>query len=211
MRNLVIYGAGGFGRETALMIEQINAVQATWHVLGFYDDGMQKGEVVDGIAVCGGLREVNAIHEETDMVIAIAEPGTRKKIAESIHNKNIHFPTVIHPQANIGSPYNQFEKGCIITAGCILTTGITIGEFAIINLLTTVGHDVKIGPYCIIMPGCNISGNVKIGEGTLIGTGAQVLQNLNIGKSCKVGAGAVVTKNFHDNLTLVGVPARAHI
>lgn len=208
MRKLVIYGAGGFGRETALMIEQINAAKPVWHVTGFYDDGIKSGDVVDGINVVGGLQHVNAITEETDLVIAIADPLTRKKIAESIHNKNIRFPVVVHPQANLGSTINQFARGSIITAGCIFTTGVSVGEFSIVNLLTTIGHDVTIAPYCTIMPGCNISGNVKIGEGTLIGTGSQILQNLSIGRKCKVGAGAVVTKNFEDNLTLIGMPAR---
>jgi sugar O-acyltransferase (sialic acid O-acetyltransferase NeuD family) len=208
MNDLVIYGAGGFGRETVLLIDQLNAADKQWNLKGFYDDGIEKGKRVDELEILGGLKEVNAIEHTIAMVVAIADPVIRKRIAGNIHNHNIKFPVLIHPDANKGSRFNVFEQGCIITAGCILTTGIRLNEFTVVNLNTTIGHDVKTGPFSTIMPGCNISGNVQLGACTLIGTGAQILQNLSIGKNCKVGAGAVVTKDYGDNLVLIGIPAR---
>lgn len=208
MRNIVIYGAGGFGREIALMIEQINKVEKLWQVLGFYDDGIKKGSIVDGIPVCGGLAEVNALDSEISMVIAIANPQMRKKVASAIHNDYIQFPVLAHPNADLGSETNWFGRGTILSAGCILTTNIVLGEFVIVNLASTIGHDVKLGSFCSVMPSCNVSGNVQVGECTMLGTGSKLLQNLSIGAACNVGAGAVVTKSFDDNLTIVGVPAR---
>ena len=205
---LSIYGAAGFGRETALMIEQINAADQCWRLNGFYDDGISQGEVIDGLPVLGGLTEVNATTKPLSMVVAIADPVVRCKVVSQINNPNISFPVMVHPQALIGSVTNFFGRGTLITAGCILTTGIVTGEFAIINLSTTIGHDVKLGSFSSLMPGCHLSGHVEIGECTLIGTGAKILQNLSVGKNCKIGAGAVVTKSFGDNLTVVGVPAR---
>ena len=35
MKNIVIIGVGGVGRETALIIEQINELQPTWNLIGF--------------------------------------------------------------------------------------------------------------------------------------------------------------------------------
>lgn len=205
---LSIYGAGGFGRETALMIEQINAADQCWSLKGFYDDGISKGEVIDGLPVLGGMAEVNAVKKPLSLVVAIADPAVRCKVVSRINNPNISFPVIVHPQALIGSVTNFFGQGTLITAGCILTTGIVTGEFTIINLATTVGHDVKLGSFTSVMPGCSLSGHVEIGECTLIGTGAKILQNLSVGKNCKVGAGAVVTKSFGDDMTLKGVPAR---
>ena len=54
--------------------------------------------------------------------------------------------------------------GTVLTAGVILTTRIQTGDFVLINLATTVGHDVNIGNFCSIMPGCSISGSVSLGE-----------------------------------------------
>ena len=39
MRELVIVGAGGHGRETLDIVEAVNAVEPTWEFAGFVDDG----------------------------------------------------------------------------------------------------------------------------------------------------------------------------
>lgn len=204
MKNIAIYGAGGFGRETALLIHQINAQQPSWNILGFFDDGLATGSVVDGLPVLGGMKE--AKNHVGSMVIAVADPSTRKHIASQLTDKD--FPIMVHPTAQLGAAhYNSIERGCIITAGVILTTHIRLAEFCIVNLDTTIGHDVSLGAYATIMPGCSISGNVRIGQGVLLGTGARMLQNISIGDHATIGAGAVVTKDCPAGATWVGVPA----
>ena len=207
MRDLAIYGAGGFGRETALLVQQINAVSHRWNLIGFYDDGLTKGKTIDQWEILGGIQDVLRFAPGADLVIAIADPLTRKSVANRLANVKLTFPTLIHPTCQAGAESNQFGKGCILTAGVILTTGIKVEDFVIINLLSTLGHDVVIGEFSTIMPGCNLSGKVTIGDCTMVGTGARILQNLSIGKLCKIGAGAVVTQNFSDNKTIIGVPA----
>lgn len=206
--DLAIFGAGGFGRETAWMIRQMNQLQADWNLIGFFDDGFQKGSEVDGIKILGGLSDVNKVREKLFLVIAIAEPVLRMSIVSHIKNDNIDFPVLKHPRSILGDEAtNQFGRGSIITAGNIFTIYIQLGEFVIVNLACTIGHDVRIDSFTTVMPGCSISGNVKIGESTLIGTGVQILQNITIGKKNKVGAGAVVIRDSKDDVTLVGVPA----
>jgi sugar O-acyltransferase (sialic acid O-acetyltransferase NeuD family) len=207
MKDLIIYGAGGFGRETALMIEQINEDKKQWNVIGFIDDQLSTHDHVDGLQILGNKKQLEKF-PNADIVIAIADPIARANIVSNIHQETINFPILIHPDASVGSKANKIGKGAIITAGCRLTTGVSIHEFVIINLLTSIGHDVTIDNYSSIMPGCNISGNVKIGERVLLGTGAKVLQNISIGSNCKIGAGAVVTRNIHDGKTVVGIPAK---
>jgi sugar O-acyltransferase (sialic acid O-acetyltransferase NeuD family) len=207
--NIVIYGAGGLGREITLILRDINQVKKSWNLLGFYDDGKQIGEQVDGLPVLGGLHHLNTLREKLDVVIAIADPLVRKKISSALTNTYLQFPVLVHPHALTGDPErNTFKKGVIITAGTICTTGISLNEFVIVNLSCTIGHDTKIGKFCTLMPACHISGNVVINEGVLVGTGAIVLQNLKIGEGAIIGAGAVVTKNVSDGKKVIGVPAR---
>lgn len=209
MQDVAIYGAGGFGRETLLLLAQINQVAPTWRLMGFFDDGYKKGQSVEGAPVLGGIEEINRYEKPLSIVVAIAEPLARMKLVSAIDNPLLEFPVIAHPQASLGSESNWFGRGSIITAGCILTTGIVMGEFTIINLASTIGHDARIGSFCSIMPGCSLSGNITLGEATMMGTGAKVLQNISIGSRCKIGAGAVVIKNFGNGLTIVGVPAYA--
>jgi sugar O-acyltransferase (sialic acid O-acetyltransferase NeuD family) len=148
------------------------------------------------------------VRKKISVAVAIADPSIRKTILSRIQNNFTDFPVLIDPSAKIGSPSNVFNRGTLITAGVILTTGIALHEFVIINLSSTIGHDVSVGAFSSVMPGCHISGNVKIGEGVLLGTGSVILQNLTIGSNTKIGAGAVVTKPIADNVVAVGVPAR---
>lgn len=203
MKDIVIVGAGGFGRETALMVEQLHA----WNIIGFYDDGLKPKTIVDGLPVRGNVSRLNEVTHDLAVVIAIADPSIRQQIANSLKNQKLYFPTLLHPTVLAGHTENKFGKGCIITAGVILTTGITLGDFVIVNLATTIGHEVCIDHYTSIMPQCSISGSVKLGERCFVGSGSRILQGISIGDDSIVGAGAVVTKSFEANSKLVGVPA----
>ncbi|GAB1446301.1 acetyltransferase [Flammeovirgaceae bacterium] len=207
VNNIAIYGAGGLGREVALLISQINGVKPMWKFIGFFDDQMTKGQQIDGSSVLGGMDDLNQYNQPLALAVAIAAPSVRKEVVSKIRNERVEFPTLIHPGANTGSDKNGIGHGCIITAGCILTTGICIEDFVMINLATTIGHDAVLGQFTSVMPGCHISGNVKMGSETLMGTGASILQNITIGANSIIGAGAVVTKSFPSHSKLVGVPA----
>jgi sugar O-acyltransferase (sialic acid O-acetyltransferase NeuD family) len=209
---IAIYGAGGFGRETLEMIYQMNRQGYTqWRPVGFFDDGLEKGKMVEGLPVLGGLSELNAITDPLAIVVTIADPLARQALCEKIKKQNRPFPSLIHPSANLGSKSNKIKDGAIVTAGVILTTNIFIGEFTIINLASTVGHDVIIGPYSTLMPACHISGKVQLGQRVFVGTGASILQNLSIGEDAIVGAGAVVTKSVNRGTTVIGVPAKEKV
>jgi sugar O-acyltransferase (sialic acid O-acetyltransferase NeuD family) len=207
MQDLIIFGAGGFGRETALMVQQINDLRQQWNLLGFYDDAISKGTVVDGVPVLGGVNDLLRYNKAVSVVIAIADPAIRKKI--SIALKDFNFPVLIHPSVLVGDlTRNKIGKGSILAAGTILTTGVSIGDFVIINLLCTIGHDVTIGNFSSIMPGCSLSGSVSLGAEVLVGSGARILPGLQVGERSKVGAGAVVTRSVNSGVTVIGIPAR---
>ena len=38
MKNIAIYGAGGFGREVSCMLNIINQCESRWNLIGFFDD-----------------------------------------------------------------------------------------------------------------------------------------------------------------------------
>jgi sugar O-acyltransferase (sialic acid O-acetyltransferase NeuD family) len=208
IQDIAIYGAGGLGRELALMIQQISKQSQKWNIIGFFDDGLNRHDKIDNWNVLGGLAEANEWNKKLGIVLAIADSSIRFKLSNQLVSPQIHFPTLIHPSCIVGDESrNRFGKGVILTANVVLTTNVKLEDFVIVNLATTIGHDVTVGMCSSIMPGCSISGNVKIGERTQVGTGARFLQNISIGNDSIVGAGAVITKNFPANSKLMGVPA----
>ena len=207
MRNIVIIGSGGFAKEVAFLIDDINKKQEQWNILGFIDEkvGEYNGKykifrddgwlenTTDKISVAFGIGNVNLIDKLTNKFQL---------------NKNLDFPNLIHPKAIGDWERIKFGKGNIICAGNIFTTDIKIGSFNIFNLDCTIGHDTIIGDCNIFNPSINISGGVNIDNKGMIGTGSQILQYLNICSNTIIGAGSVVTKNITESGVYVGSPAR---
>ena len=208
MENIVIVGAGGFGREVKMLIDQINNVIPKYHFLGFYDDGFEKGHIINGYPILGSINDINNINNRCSVVIAIGDPLIKQASYKKIENNNINFPNVIHPNVLFSDDFVEIGIGNIICAGCIITCNIIIRDFVLLNLMCTVGHDTIISSFASFMPSVNISGEVMIREKVYVGTGAKIINNLEIGENTIVGAGAVVSKSLPENCTAVGIPAK---
>lgn len=207
MEKIAIVGYGGFAREILSLINNINCQAAKYEFVGFV--GVEKGQAIHGYPVIGNDEEINMTTEPISLVIAVGEPNLKEKIRSKYTNPLVSFPTLIHPSVIVGDVGSvKIGEGCIICAGCILTTDITIHNFVTLNLQCTVGHDTVINDYASFMPSVNISGEVNVGKGVYVGTGAKIINQLEIGEKTIVGAGAVVAKSLPANCTAVGVPAK---
>ena len=207
MKDIVIVGAGGFGREVAWLIERINDVKADWNLLGFVDDNEEVlGTEVNGYKVLGNIDWLNKL--ELNVATAIGDPIVKKKITERLKDSKNVYPVLIDPNV-ICSDRVVLGEGSIICAGTIITVDIKIGNHVIVNLDCTVGHDAVIGDYSTVLPSVNISGFANIGNCVSIGTSSAVLPSVCIGENTIVGAGAVVVRDLPSNCTAVGAPAKA--
>lgn len=209
VRDVAIFGVGGFGREVLTLINDINTQEEMWHVVGFFDDGYPVGYEVHGLKNLGGVKELNTWNTPLSVVIAIGTPRIKKTIIRHVDNPLVDYPTLIHPSVIIGDKESvKIGKGCILCAYTVVTCDVTIADYVILNLACTVGHDTVIKDYAAFMPTCNISGEVEIGEGVYCGTGVKIINQTSIGDNTIVGAGAVVTRPLPANCTAVGMPAQ---
>lgn len=209
MKKIAILGTGGFARELVTLIQDINDVSPTYDIIGFVDGSLAKGTLVNGYPVIGNDDEINDVSEELGLVLAFGDPRLKKKVKDKFTNPLLFFPTLIHPSVIIGDKrFVEIGEGCIICAGCILTTNIIIKDYVTLNLQCTIGHDTIINEYSAFMPTCNISGDVNVAEGVYCGTGVKIINLTSIGEYTIVGAGAVVAKPLPANCTAVGVPAK---
>ena len=207
MNDIVIIGAGGFGREVAWLIERINKDKKSYKLLGFVDDKIAKGIQIDDYPVLGTINELKRYEKKINVCIAVGNAKIRKKIYEEIKvNTNLDFPNLIDPSVIIDE--KNIGKGNIVCANNIFTIGYKMIDFCIINLACTIGHDVKMNSFITVYPGVNISGNVNIEECVELGTGASIIQGVKIGKFSIIGASACVIKDIESNVTAVGIPAK---
>lgn len=211
MKNIAIYGAGGFGREVACIIDKINQESPTWNLIAFFDDDpLLKGKNVSHYAPCiGGIEELNSYLEQLAVVMTIGSPQTVQMLVNKITNPRVYFPNIIHPNFVIADEQTfQIGRGNIIQRDCKVSCDVTLGDFNLLNGSTAIGHDVTVGSYNTFMPSARISGMTKIGDCNFFGVGSISLQGLKIGNNIKLGAGSVLMTKPKDGFLYLGVPAK---
>jgi sugar O-acyltransferase (sialic acid O-acetyltransferase NeuD family) len=194
-KSIYVLGAGGFSKEVAWLIRETGN-----HVAGFVDQDQEDDF----------HRMLEASPDKTYYAaIGVGSPETIRKIVRSFSLRlNLEWPNLVHPSCIGDWERISFLKGCIVCAGNIFTTDILIGAFNVINLNSTLGHDLSTGDFCVINPNCSTSANVTLQGSNLIGVGSTILAGCSVGFEATLGAGAVLTKDIPDGETWAGVPAK---
>jgi len=207
---LVIFGAGGLGREVLVLVNQLNEAGANWNVCGFYDDQPPATPTVAGLPYLGTAHDLNQTTEPLAVAVAVGSSASRAAVVARLTSPQLTFPALVHPRVQLAAAQRvALGTGCIIQQGCILTCDITLGRFVFLNLGCTIGHDAVLEDFCSLMPHANVSGAARLGAGVYLGTNATVIQGVRVGAGTIVGAGAVVVRELPASITAVGVPARA--
>jgi sugar O-acyltransferase (sialic acid O-acetyltransferase NeuD family) len=210
LKNIVIIGAGGFGREVADTIRAINKIEKKYELFGFADDDKSlKGSILNGLEVIGCEQELAVLAESKIIyaVAAVGSPKAKKAIVER-YSSLVRWDNIIHPTAVI-SDYAALGVGNIFQAHTFLGPNTRIGSHCIINIGSSVGHDAVIEDYVSAMCLCDITGGVILGEGCYLGSGARVVPQRKIGAWAFLCAGAVVLNNVDAGEKMIGNPAKS--
>ena len=207
---LIIFGAGGLGREVLVLLHHLNEAGAGWDVLGFYDDQPPTTPTVAGLPYLGTAHDLNQTTEPLAVAVAVGSSRSRAAVVARLTSRQLTFPALVHPGVRL-APYQRVTlgEGCLIQQGCILTCDISLGRFVLLNLGCTIGHDAVLDDFCSLMPHANVGGAARLGAGVYLGTNATVIHAVQVGAGTTVGAGAVVVRELPAGVTAIGVPARA--
>jgi sugar O-acyltransferase (sialic acid O-acetyltransferase NeuD family) len=206
---LFILGAGGFAREAYCHILDSDP---NVEIL-FIDDFSSRTEVTikgKSVEVVKSWDQVRKLSETgfKTFTIGIGEPIHKLSFVKKALDSGLKpHETWVHPRALVQDA--QLGKGGIITPGVVVTCDVKIGNYVILNLNTTVGHDAVIKDYSTCNPGVSVSGNVIVGQNCLIGTGAVIREQISIADGVTVGAQSCVVKNItEESIVVAGVPSK---
>lgn len=210
MKQIAIYGAGGFGREVACLLNKINDEEPTWELVGFFDDGIEINKEVSHFGkTLGGINELNAWPTELAIAFTIGNPKIVETLVSEVTNPNIHFPNIIAPTVYFADPETfKIGKGNIIQKHCSFSCDVSIGDFNVMDGADVFGHDDVVGSFNTFMPAMRISGEVTIGNCNFFGVGSIILQQIKIGNNIRLGAGSVLMRKPKDGCLYMGNPAK---
>ncbi|GAA1788552.1 NeuD/PglB/VioB family sugar acetyltransferase [Nostocoides veronense] len=208
MEDLVIVGAGGFGRETLDLVMALNQAQEKWSVLGVVDDSPSPANLERlarrGVPHLGGIAD---IPRAVAVAVAVGRPRARRAIVDELAGGGHRYPALIHPSAVVGTRF-QHGEGLIVLGGVSIGTNVEIGAHVHLNAHAVVGHDTRLLNHVSVNPNATVSGECVVGPLTLLGASSTVLQQITVGEDVTIGAGAVVTRDVTSGVTAKGVPAR---
>lgn len=206
MLQVLIIGAGGWGREALAQMQSDEAYNKEWSVKGFLDSRSHMLDGFDcGVSILGEPLSYQPQSDEA-FVCAIGNPKDRHFYTQPLVDKgalfiSIRTRTILSPRVHLG-------KGCFFSPHLSISPDVYIGDFVNIQTQSIVSHDVYIGEYAQIGSMVFIGGNARIGKSAVIHPHSTILPNINIGDNAVIGAGSVVVKDVPTGATVFGNPAR---
>lgn len=208
MKDLIIVGASGFGRELLNLIETMNQPKPTWNVLGFIDDDPH---ALDGLAlehrILGSITGWQPKDDEM-YALGIAAPKVKERIVSILKGKGVRFATIIAPTVSVARG-SKVGEGVVIFEHTGISVNVHVGDFVFFNEMVSVGHDTDIGDYCTFGPKACISGKNVIGKCVNVGAMASTFPGIEVGDHATIGMGSAAIRRVKSGTTVVGVPARA--
>ncbi len=207
MKDLVIIGAGGVGRDILNIIER--SYEKTFSNIFFLDDNINIGKKINNVEVVGKTTDlVNFSNQKTEIVIAIGNPLQRNFFYKFVNKNKYNLFSIIDRSVLIKKPV-KIGKGVIIFPNTIISQDTKIGDNTLVDSNVLVGHDVIIKKNCVLSPMACILGKVVIESCVEVGCSSQIFLNVKVGKYSKIGMGSSVYKDVPRSFTVAGNPARA--
>jgi sugar O-acyltransferase (sialic acid O-acetyltransferase NeuD family) len=208
MKNLIIIGARGFGREVYHLATQCQGYLTDFAVKGFLDDQADALSGITGYPPILGAVEAYAVQPGDVFVCALGSAKFKKHYVGIMLNKGGEFLSLCHPSAMVNRD-SEIGPGAIILANVFVSCEVRLGAFVTLQPFCAIGHDAQIGAYCHLNAYAFMGGFAECSEGVTLHTGAKVLPHKKVGAWATVGVGSVVLRNVKPGQTVFGMPAIA--
>jgi len=208
MKNLLIIGARGYGREICDFAADCRGYETEFVIKGFLDD---KSDALDNYPGYPPIiNSVESYQPQRDdiFICALGEVKYKKKYCEMILSKGGKFTTLISKRAYVSNRNTTIGEGCIICPDSRIHCDVKIGDFVTVQPFAVIGHDVKVGNWCHINDYADCGGASTIGDEVTIHTHSFILPHFKVGNGATIGAGSIVLRNVKEGVVVFGNPAK---
>ena len=206
MYDIIIVGAGGFGREVYLWTKD-SFPDDQYKIKGFLDDNPRILDNYDmDVGIIGDLNSYE-IKNQDRFLFAIGDIDVKKRLVARLMKKGAKFLTLIHPTAIVTNTA-KIGQGVIICPFVTVGDHAQLDDFVILNVYSSCGHDSKIGKYCILSPYAAVTGFSILEDEVFLGTHSTVIPGKKVGYRSKVSANSVVMRDVPSNKIVFGVPGK---
>lgn len=207
MKDLIIIGAGGMGRQVYLFAQSCKGFGKEYTIKGFLDDDPHAMDGFDDYPPLLGSVNGYQIQPNDIFFNSIGDVVSKKRCISKILERGGDFITLIHPTVGI-SQGTKIGKGCMISSRVGIGTETEIGDFCLIQDNAIIGHDVHVGNFCRVDCNVVLIAGVKLDDGVCVHTSSVVNHNVHIGENAVVGALSFVIRNVKPGISVQGNPAK---
>lgn len=207
MENLVIIGAGGFGREVWAWAEQSVQFEREWKLKGFIDDNL---DALENRRSPGQILARIQDYQPTAgdvFVCAIGIPVIKRSVSELIESRGGKFTRLVHRTAVLGYEI-ELGEGTILCPFAAVTANNRLGKGVGVNVHASIDHDANVGDWSQVNCHCDLTAAVEVGREVFMGSRVSIIPNVKIGDGAFLGAGSVVLRDVPAGWRVVGSPAR---
>ena len=195
MNRIVLIGSKEFAQQIRTAVERDNDSI----VVGYLDDNVEVGTIVEGLPVMGKLSDAGILYEKDlfdNLFVAAGYTnfGFRDK-AFSTWQGLIPYANIIDKTAII-DPSVRIGEGVYIGPEAIIDTGTIIGNNVFIHGKTQLGHDNVIGSHTYFSGRIDTAGFCTIGERNFIGIRVLFADHISTCDDAWIGLGCIVAKNI---------------
>jgi sugar O-acyltransferase (sialic acid O-acetyltransferase NeuD family) len=206
MHDLIIVGAGGFGRELRQLVQYCFPT-GSYRIKGFLSSNPRD---LEGHNVAEPI--IDDPHrysprENDRFLLAVGDIEHRKSITTALKTKGATFLSMVHPTALVDNAASIGE-GCVIYPYAIVMNEARLDDFVLLNLYASAGHDTQVGKYCNLCPYATMNGFAVLEDEVYMGTHSSLLPECRVGRGSKISAGSVAAHNVEPYSLVFGVPGK---
>lgn len=197
MKRLALIGSRAFASQIRQYAENTN----NYRVVGCFDDFEEKGKLINGIPVFGGISDVEEVFNAGAFDCLFFAAGYNnfqfRENAFLRFKGKVPFATIIMPTAQVSAGV-KIGEGVFIGDGCFIAANTQIEDNVFIHGSSHIGHDNHIDSHTYISGRFDTAGFCTIGKRCFIGIRVCISDHITICDDAWIGLACVVAKDIKE-------------